>query len=1105
MKFSELPWFSPKVLQFSCEGTGGGWKSGELVQIFIDNDGYLIRQHDHVCWGKVLYENDETRLQVLRNQCIWRLLDVRSNTLLVQGMELRSMVDIERLHIVVDDSIIERLNEAGELFGVSREEVLRRLEEIFVGHDPSLGKQVGQLIVGCYERDNDVSFEIFGSDWIGVVKHDNGIHKLTKIRRSRELNNPLSMLLGDVSFMDGTVASLLSYGSQNALLLEALSRSGSYLKLWKNYSELEWKYAFDRVAKVGSVRYKDAILNTEETWEWKLSVDDSELQVFRKRWKEMGLTENTLVDVSERKPDLSDKLYGDTSFRASREELFRGKIRFSDSGLILMPINDHADAIPPKMGYVFCSLAGDETVQTRRWKALEVINRKERFPQLHYLLEGMPVPVVRRSKKECMSASVRECFSGVPNQAQRRALDVAINTPDIAIIVGPPGTGKTQVIAALQRRLTELNESSTLRHSILVSSYQHDAVDNALSRSNVLGLPPTRVGVRAFNDEGQVDSADTWREEKRAEIAARLEEIRREHPLSSVVDELNRNIVKLKIGNGAFHERLIKQETVLELLEKLREQGIRISDRTIFEWSEYVSEQKELEKRRLVDPAAGLARFVRGIRTNPVSYSDDGVERILDLDRELERNFIQILDPERELLRRLASGACPDRRDLEMLSAFRNTMLDRIVRVYSPSAIVLKADPKEISLLGKIESELYERLKRTYYGVLQAMESFQLGLACSPQEANSTIRSYASIVGATCQQSAGKQMSALKAVSSMDHREEIEFDTVIIDEAARANPLDLLVPMSMARKRIILVGDHRQLPHLIQRELEDELVTNECLSAEQAKAYEQSLFERLYKQLRKMEEEDGIQRVVMLDTQYRMHPVLGNFISSQFYECEGDGPVMSGRVAEEFAHDVPGYRGRCAAWINVSLEQGKDRRDGSSRTRKAEADAIAAEVKRIVDACGSSLSIGVVTFYSAQVKMIMRSMLAHGVTDSENGEIVISEKYRRTKAGQEWIRVGTVDSFQGKEFDIVFLSIVRANDLNVPEVGKESDVDAALTRKFGHLRLPNRMNVAMSRQKKLLVVVGCRSMIEAPGLGHGVSALTAFLKLCDDGGRHNVQ
>lgn len=65
-------------------------------------------------------------------------------------------------------------------------------------------------------------------------------------------------------------------------------------------------------------------------------------------------------------------------------------------------------------------------------------------------------------------------------------------------------------------------------------------------------------------------------------------------------------------------------------------------------------------------------------------------------------------------------------------------------------------------------------------------------------------------------------------------------------------------------------------------------------------------------------------------------------------------------------------------------------------------------------------------------------------------------------------------------------------------------MDTALTRKFGHLRLPNRMNVAMSRQKKLLVVVGCRSMIEAPGLGNGVSALTAFLKLCDDGG-HNVQ
>ena len=53
-------------------------------------------------------------------------------------------------------------------------------------------------------------------------------------------------------------------------------------------------------------------------------------------------------------------------------------------------------------------------------------------------------------------------------------------------------------------------------------------------------------------------------------------------------------------------------------------------------------------------------------------------------------------------------------------------------------------------------------------------------------------------------------MSSLKELSDLDASEGIEFDTVVIDEAARANPLDLFVPMAMARRRIILVGDHRQ-------------------------------------------------------------------------------------------------------------------------------------------------------------------------------------------------------------------------------------------------------------------------------------------------------
>ncbi len=111
--------------------------------------------------------------------------------------------------------------------------------------------------------------------------------------------------------------------------------------------------------------------------------------------------------------------------------------------------------------------------------------------------------------------------------------------------------------------------------------------------------------------------------------------------------------------------------------------------------------------------------------------------------------------------------------------------------------------------------------------------------------------------------------------------------------------------MAMARRRIILVGDHRQLPHLVQRELEDELISRQSLTEAQAKAYEQSLFERLVKQLREQEKVDNIKRVVMLDTQYRMHPTLGDFISKQFYESVGLDVLHSGRPAQDWQGGLP--------------------------------------------------------------------------------------------------------------------------------------------------------------------------------------------------------
>ena len=73
---------------------------------------------------------------------------------------------------------------------------------------------------------------------------------------------------------------------------------------------------------------------------------------------------------------------------------------------------------------------------------------------------------------------------------------------------------------------------------------------------------------------------------------------------------------------------------------------------------------------------------------------------------------------------------------------------------------------------------------------------------------------------------------------------------------------------------------------------------------------------------------------------------------------------------------------------------------------------------------------------------------------------------------------------------------MRANDTIIPDQKEGKDRERLLNGKYGHLRLANRLNVAMSRQRKLLVAVGDKRMADGPESEEAVPALAAFLKLC---------
>ena len=145
---------------------------------------------------------------------------------------------------------------------------------------------------------------------------------------------------------------------------------------------------------------------------------------------------------------------------------------------------------------------------------------------------------------------------------------------------------------------------------------------------------------------------------------------------------------------------------------------------------------------------------------------------------------------------------------------------------------------------------------------------------------------------------------------------------------------------------------------------------------------------------------------------------------------------------------------------------------------------------------GRDLTFGIISFYSAQVKAINAALEEVGIAIHEEGEKTeIASPYKELQGTSgrilERLRNGTVDAFQGMEFDVVFLSMVRSNDF--PDKNEKDS-----RRKYGHLMSPNRLCVAMSRQKRLLIVAGDEDMLsKAENAKESIKPLVEFHTLSE--------
>jgi DNA polymerase III delta prime subunit len=1123
MELKEFPLFSEDLLTLTSQEDLSGVRAGRAIQFQPYGDDWMAVQGDARVIvncnpaDRVLFE----RL-VQRDQVRWLLTTTRKGQLLVQYCAPVE-VSIMGLEFGIDEQIIEDLHGKQEI----DEKDIDLACSWFASHFVVEVEEERWLTIARFtNRTAKGGFQLLGNGWrADVERRDDGALLVKRVARHVRKDSAFSLLIGAFAFVDASVTALLNSGSQQAILDAALRDNASYLELWNLYNDKEWQNALKQAETLRSLRIVDF-----EPFEdgrdnaWRLiprTADD--YREFRDRWSGLDLPSNTQVDIGINPPDWTEELTTDEA-QGGASNTPRGTIVFKPDHVVFRPASNRKAVRPRKSeGWLYLSLAGYRTAGKRRLAAKQSIDSGKRLPQLKWLLEGVAVPAARRRRVDGLTPYAKETFKGgKPTEKQIQALDAALNTPDLAIVIGPPGTGKTQVIAALQRRLAEESQDQNLSGQVLISSFQHDAVDNALDRSDVLGLPATRVGgKRGSGDEEAL--IDPWLDRHTSYLQEKVAAEYEKYPELKKIKELSEALAFIRVA-GYEPDRLADElEKILTGVRELETHGLIVPPGIDAQLEEYISELRSshhsAQNKRKLDPT--VLRKIRALRETAASFQDDGADRAWDLLSWLKRNDPQTDAELLSLLEQLADAEHTDQSGLKQLASWKSRLLDLYLPDYRPPELRFRVDERGLELLNGLERLIESKVQKRKQGVAWVLEQLSDSLSLDRQAAQSVVDEYSMVVGATCQQAAGQQMANLKSVAGFDSSE-IEFETVVVDEAARANPLDLFVPMAMAKRRIVLVGDDRQLPHMLEPNIEGQLQDEHELTEQQLEAFRSSLFERLRIKLQDLEQQDTNPRVVMLDTQFRMHPVLGDFVSKHFYESAGLGKVHSGRSAEDFMFSDPflnemkelgnHYRGRVCQWINVPPAEGKTSKRGTSRIREAEAERVADEVRRVMDAGGDSLSVGVITFYAAQRDLIMEKLAQTRVNGTplmvkQEGGFEPHHDFKWTRkqnadgsySQEERLRVGSVDAFQGKEFDVVLLSCVRTFQSMKPSKVQEADDDERekqLNRQFGFLRLSNRMNVAMSRQRQMLICVGDASLATNADAQEAVPALAAFYQLC---------
>ncbi|WLH81777.1 AAA domain-containing protein [Pseudomonas sp. FP2335] len=907
--------------------------------------------------------------------------------------------------------------------------------------------------------------------------------RMTKARKHPD--RALRLVKGKLHFADWSRAGhirLLAKAQMTALTQDHVS----YLRKWDEFGDLEGELLLDKARVVGVLHVAGGVENRDGTVAVRVTqASEAALKALDKgqvgelRWVEE--LPDYLLDPALRFKDFASGIeHREEREPAPAQEETQVRNRHYGVGEFDKASNTlklKTERLPEKSGKLILSLAGEVAQIKRRLVARRMIlEGRAANPQLGLLIEekGVITQTRRPSPVKPLTAFVlNKVFKNTPTPKQLDAISCALETPDIALIQGPPGTGKTTVIAAILERLNEMADKRgiAIKGQVLLTGFQHDAVENMIERLSLNSLPVPKFGKRS---NAATDDASLFEERLDRWCGKLATELRDRNPQIAEIEQ-ETEIRHLYLQYLQTPTRVL----AASLASRIAALGIAILGEKQVRQAENLKKKMGLEE-KLNEASHQWRDVVRRLRCRPESFADDGPERaadaLADLGEVLDSEDLALLDD--ASLWRNENGLPPF---LQRLATLKRTLLARFSA--PPIFRIEKANDEIVALADVAIKQIKRKGHSGRDKKSAALAEFLAQLGNNPRAMLEAVSDYSFAFAATCQQSVNRRMQFQKNIKGGDtnlNQQRLEYEYVIVDEAARVSPRDLMVPMAQGR-RIILVGDHRQLPHIIDDEVARRMEDGENGPSE-TDWLKKSMFHYLFSErLKTLEEGDKITRRVTLDRQYRMHELLGDFISRNFYErFDPSEKFGSGRPAVNFAHALPDTGGKPAAWLEVPVEKGKHRRSGTSWIRPIEATVIVHQLLAWMNcAAGKDLTFGVISFYKAQADYIRQQLGTLGDNDKR-------------------LRIGTVDSFQGMEFDVVFLSTVRTVPQSWKPATDDREKQAQLL--FGHLCLYNRLNVSMSRQKKLLVVVGDPRLLEGDLAAEFIPGLVDFHKLCREQG-----